>query len=131
MNWLTVISLMIGSGGIFGFIGLLIQRNDAKNDRFAEIVTAIAELRKELKNLEAKSDQRDAESRRVRILKFEDELLDGKKHSKDSFDQVLSDITSYDSYCNSHPEFKNNQTAATIQHIQKVYAERLDKRDFL
>lgn len=78
-----------------------------------------------------------AESRavtaRFRILAFGDELLyePDKKHSKDSFDQINSFIDFYEKYCSSHPDFKNNQTGATVEHIKKTYKDRLDKRDFL
>ena len=68
---------------------------------------------------------------RVRILRFCDELLEGRKHSKDSFDQVMSDITGYTKYCDENPKFKNRQTETTIEYIEKVYYERLDKRDFI
>lgn len=88
-------------------------------------------LTEKVDNLEAKEDRRDTVNKRVRILHFEDELQEGRHHSKDSFDQVLSDITDYETYCADHPKFKNEQTAATVNHIRKVYNERLERRDFL
>lgn len=92
----------------------------------------ISGVEKKLGEVEAKEDERDAVNKRVRILRFEDELQRGQFHTKDSFDQVLScDITDYENYCREHPGFKNNQTAATVEHIKKIYAERLEKRDFL
>lgn len=97
-----------------------------------EINAKIDSLDKKIDALEKKEDMRDAINKRVRILRFEDELQRGQLHTKDSFDQVLScDITDYEKYCREHPEFKNNQTEATVTHIKKVYAERLEKRDFL
>lgn len=96
-----------------------------------ELTAKVDNLEKKIDALEQKEDKRDAINKRVRILRFEDELQENKKHSKDSFDQVLSDVTEYDAYCEEHPKFRNNQTAATVVHIKKVYAERLEKRDFL
>ena len=108
---------------LFGWIGRKMT---------GELSKKIDALEKKIDSLEAKEDRRDAVNKRVRILRFEDELQTGMRHSKDSFDQVLSsDITDYESYCRSHPEFKNNQTCATVEHIKKVYAERLERRDFL
>lgn len=89
------------------------------------------DLSRKIDALEAKEDRRDAVNKRVRILRFEDELQNGARHSKDSFDQVLSDITDYETYCREHPDFKNNQTGVTVEHIKKVYSERLERRDFL
>lgn len=98
-----------------------------------ELSDKIDALAKKVDKLEAKEDERDAVNKRVRILRFEDELQRGQRHTKDSFDQALSDITDYESYCapGKHPEFRNNQTTATVEHIKKVYAERLERHDFL
>lgn len=95
-----------------------------------ELTAKVDNLEKKIDALEQKEDRRDAINKRVRILRFEDELQEEKRHSKDSFDQVLSDVTDYEEYCEEHPKFRNNQTAATVEHIKKVYAERLEKRDF-
>lgn len=96
-----------------------------------ELTAKVDNLEKKIDALEQKEDRRDAINKRVRILRFEDELQEDKRHSKDSFDQVLSDVTDYEEYCEEHPKFRNNQTAATVEHIKKVYSERLEKRDFI
>ena len=107
---------------LFGWIGKKMT---------GELSKKIDALEKKIDSLEAKEDRRDAVNKRVRILRFEDELQSDARHSKDSFDQVLSDITDYDQYCAGNPEFRNNQTSATVEHIKKVYSERLERRDFL
>ena len=129
MDFATIISFLLG-GGFLGFIEFLLRRYDSKNDRFDAIVKEIAGIRNDLKIIEEKGDRREAVSSRVRILRFADELQEGRKHSKDSFDQVMSDITQYEDYCLEHPRFKNNQTAATVNYIKKNYGERLERRDF-
>ena len=98
-----------------------------------ELSDKIDALSDKVDKLEAKEDERDAVNKRVRILRFEDELQRGQRHTKDSFDQALSDITDYESYCapGKHPEFRNNQTTATVEHIKMVYAERIERHDFL
>lgn len=126
----SLCSALLG-GGILGFIQFLISRNDKKNDRMIEVIEAIQGLKSDVKKLEEKGDERNAISARVRILRFMDELLEGRQHTKDSYDQCLSDITTYEQYCEAHPNFKNNQTVATVQHIKKNYEERLEKHDFL
>ena len=138
---LTVVGGLLG-GGLIAFIQFLITRHDNKHDKFAGITEAInklsekAEVRfnaldEKIDTVEAKADKNNAISCRVRILRFMDELLEGRNHSKDSFDQAMSDIDVYEQYCADHPEFKNNQTVATIEHIKRNYAERLEKHDFL
>lgn len=126
----TIISVLLG-GGILGFIQFIINRNDKKHDKMDEVLQAIDRLDKKVDSLEAKGDERNAISARVRILRFSDELMEDRKHSKDSYDQCMSDITTYEQYCEGHPKFKNNQTQVTVAFIKKNYAERLEKHDFL
>ena len=115
MYVISLISAMIGDG-FLAFIQFLISRHDKKRDRYNDIIKELAEIRNEIKKVDEKGDRREAIQSRVRILKFADELREERKHSKDSFDQVLADITEYDKYCKTHPEFKNNQTQSTIEH---------------
>lgn len=68
---------------------------------------------------------------RVRILTFADEIRRGMRHSKETFDQVLSDIDTYERYCTEHPDFMNNKTVAAKAKIIDVYSECMDNNDFL
>ena len=148
MDTQTIIIAAISSGvvgSLLVFAQFLIQRKDAKADKNNEVLDAIDKLDTKINDLEKsiavvdqKSDRRNAIVTRVRILRFEDELQEGKKHSKDSWDQVISDCDSYNTYCNGdgtpehpgHPEFKNGQTEATVKHIRHLYDERIEKGDF-
>ena len=148
---MEIIRILIGGllgGGLIGFIEFLIRRKDERNDKTKEVLEAINKLdekfdkkiegvnerietlEEKIDLVDSKVDQRNAISNRVRILRFADEMLEEKRHSKDSWDQVMSDTTEYEQYCKAHPEFKNNQTAATVEYIQKEYTTRLEKHDF-
>ena len=126
----SVVSILVG-GGLLSLIQFFVNRHDKKHDRLKEITESIEKLSKKVDSLNRKGDERNAVSSRVRILRFADEMMEGRKHSKDSWDQCLSDITDYENYCTEHPEFKNNQTEATVKFINNGYAERLEKHDFL
>ena len=78
-----------------------------------------------------KNSERYAITCRTRILAFGDEIRRGSKHSKESFDQVLEDIDTYEKYCRDNPDFKNNKTRLTTKKILEVYAECLNQDDFL
>lgn len=106
-------------------------------DRVSKIEDKVDDIQADLVSLDSKIVKLDSGLRldeainyRVRILRFCDELQEGRKHSKDSFDQVMSDITGYTKYCEEHPEFKNHQTEKTVDYIEKTYQERLEKKDW-
>ena len=107
---------------LFGWIG---------KKMVGELSAKVDDLGRKIESLEAKEDERDAVNKRVRILRFEDELQRDQKHTKESFDQVMSDITDYNQYCTDHPKFRNDQTVQTVEHIRRVYADRLEHHDFL
>lgn len=130
MDFQTILIALIG-GGVVGFVEFLIRRHDAKKDKNSEILNAISALSTKIDSVENKADERAAVDARIRILRFRDEMLEGRGHSHDSFKQVLNDIDEYENYCHTHPSFKNNQTVSTIQHIKKNYEERLERHDFL
>ncbi len=123
-------SILLG-GGVLAFIQFLISRHDNKHDKLKGVKDAVEALSKKIDAIDAKADERNAVNSRVRILRFADEMIEGKRHSKDSWDQVMSDITDYNKYCEKHPDFKNDQTATTVEFLKKNYTERLEKHDFL
>ncbi len=128
---LTVAAAVLGSNGLWAFLQFVIHRKDDKEDKDSKVLKAIKELSEKVTALEGKVDRNEAVQSRVRILRFADETQEGHRHSKDSFDQVMSDIDSYETYCEQHPDFKNNQTMATVAYIKRIYTERLEKHDFL
>jgi hypothetical protein len=130
MSFLQTLFGGLLGGGLIGLIEFLIRRSDEKKDKNSVILQAIESMNKSIDAIEAKIDENEAITKRVRILKFEDELQENRLHSKDSWDQVMSDITGYNNYCDSHPLFKNDQTAATVEHIRNGYYIRLEKHDF-
>lgn len=127
---MTVISGLLG-GGLIAFVQFLITRKDNKDQRFKDITESIEKLVTKMDELDAKEDRHNAEARRIRILRFADEMLQDHKHSKDSWDQAIVDCEEYEQYCDKHPKFKNGQTEATVKFINEGYQDRLKKHDFL
>ena len=79
----------------------------------------------------ATDDERNANLLRTQILRFNDELVDDRKHAKEHFDEILSIIDEYETYCRTHEDYKNNKCAHAVANINRVYDERLEKHDFL
>lgn len=127
---LSLLGFVLG-GSFLGFLEFMIHRKDERNGRFAEIEKAVKEINSRLDVMEAKAEEREVVRSRVRILRFGDELRRGVSHSKDAFDQLLSDIDNYEDYCSEHPAFLNNKTGSTVEIIKHIYAERLEKNDFI
>lgn len=120
---ITVIVAIIGSNALWGFLQFLLERKDKKNDCSKKILEAIQKINNKI-------DQRTAVGCRIRILKFMDEIIEGWEHSKDSYNQIMQDITHYHQYCEEHPQFLNHQTDATIERLKKDYEQRLATNDF-
>lgn len=128
---ITVILSIVGGGALLSFIQYLITRHDEKKGRGKTIMEAIKAIRNDLDALRSEISEDRATDARIRILKFSDEVRHCVRHSKESFDQVNSDIDTYRQYCEKHPEYKNNRAVMAIANIERVYAECLKEHDFL
>lgn len=96
-----------------------------------EVIAKVDRLERELLDMKGSLEERDAISCRARILHFGDETIHGVRHTKEHFDQILRDITTYERYCDDHPNFENNTTVLTSQRIKDIYEDCLKTADFL
>lgn len=76
-------------------------------------------------------DERNADTLRMRVLHFNNELLRGDRHTREDFIEILAVIDAYEQYCKNHPNYRNNRASHAIANIGRVYDERLKLRDFL
>ena len=113
---------------LFTFIGKLITKDFAETQE--KLIDRMDDLSIKIEDVARSVDETRAIAARVRILRFGDELQEGRTHSKDTFDQTLLDIDNYERYCKEHAELKNHVTEATSAFIQEQYRERLRKHDF-
>ena len=80
----------------------------------------------------SKEDQeKEAKASRRRILRADDEIRMGMKHSKDFFEDVLRDIDSYEEYCDEHPHFKNRCAESAIKNVAETYETCKAQNSFL
>lgn len=140
---MNINELVVGGGGAMVVLLTLIQIAPIEVNPWSaiaaaigraingEVISKVDQLGDELQSLRSISDEREAVAARIRILRFGDEIYQGTMHSKEHFDQTLDDITDYEQYCISHPDFKNNKTTVTIQTIQETYQKCLEKHNFL
>lgn len=65
-----------------------------------------------------------ARNARYRILRFYDEICEGRRHSESHFEDILDDIDRYEQYCQAHPDYKNCRGHVAMKNIKLTY-ERL------
>lgn len=146
---ITVVCSVIGSSGMFAFVQFLINRKDKKDDKLDGLKEDIQGLKENIQDVRDDIDVMKREfhtsiqgvqdevaknaaiQSRIRILRANDEMRQNVHHSYEYFRQLHSDITEYEAYCLTHPEFKNNEAVNSIDYINKVYQKCLEENDFL
>ena len=100
-------------------------------ESIAEAQKAQKETRRALDEHIRADDERNADTLRMRILHFNNELLRGDRHTREDFIEILAVIDAYEQYCKNHPNYRNNRASHAIANIGRVYDDRLKLRDFL
>lgn len=131
MEGVYVALVGLGSAVLVKLLDRIWQKRDEKKG-------AMGRLSSDLKSVSDRLDKHIAEDEkdhiiqcRYRIQRFNDEILLGQKHSKEFFDSTLIDITDYDVYCSSHPEFRNQVTSMAEENIKRVYQKCMEEHTFL
>lgn len=140
---MTALEIIGSGGGIAVIILTLLQIAPIKINPWTMIARKIGKaingdllekvesVEKEMKDIKANISEQAAIDCRARILRFGDEVLHKERHTKEHFDQILRDITSYDNYCREHPDFENHITELTSSRIMEVYKKCCEDADFL
>lgn len=95
------------------------------------IKTEVKGIKKDVADIREEAKEREATSRRTRILEFGDEILHDADYSKEHWDSIMMDISEYEHYCDDYPHYMNNVAEATIRHIKHMYDKHLDEDSFL
>lgn len=114
---------------LFRAIGKAMNKDIA--DKLDQQAKDVESLHTQTQNITDRLEQKDAEDARNHILRFGDEIKNKVRHSEEYFNQILDDITKYEQYCETHKDFKNARTVATVQIINEVYQKCLKEKDFL
>lgn len=101
------------------------------NSSIKEIGNKLDSMNSGLQDMKREMAEDKATNCRYRLLRFDDEIRHGTKHSKEHFDQILDDITFYEKYCDKHPEYKNNKAVLAIENIKRVYQNCTNEGTFL
>lgn len=96
-----------------------------------EVIENVKRLSQDLDDFKKDVEIERVRQARQRILRFNDEVLFGKRHSKEHFDEILEDIDLYEKYCYEHRNYENNKAVLAIATIREVYKECMQTHDFL
>ena len=105
--------------------------NDEVLESVEDVKRAQRDTRKALDEHIRSDDERNADTLRMRILHFNNDLLRGDRHTREDFIEILAVIDAYEQYCKNHPNYRNNRASHAIANIGRVYDDRLKLRDFL
>lgn len=114
---------------LFEWIGNLFMSGVKKD--ISDLNKKVTGVQADIVEMKAESREAEAKAARNRILRFGDEVYQGVHHSKEYFDHILDDISNYKKYCKDHPDFQNEMTVMTAQHIETIYQRCLEEHDFL
>lgn len=129
---MEIVLAALASSGLFSLLQFLIKRHDEKKGKRAELDKKIDGIQKDIDDLRAEIKKNDALQARRRILRFNDELLNNVKHSKEAFDDIIEeDLDLYDKFTKTHPDFVNNKCTLAAQHIKDTYLKCEREASFL
>ena len=118
---------------IWNSLGRMIGRsvNGEVMEQVQELKQTVGNLQAEVQRMQKDEELERARQARQRILRFNDEILFEKRHSKEHFDEILDDINIYEEYCRAHEDYENNKAVLAIATIKEVYRDCLKTHDFL
>lgn len=108
-----------------------IDIRDHLNGTIRELGDKLDTANKALEEIRKESSENRATTCRYRILRFDDEIRHDERHSKEHFDQILEDITEYETYCSHHQDYKNSKAVLAIENIKRIYQKCTNEGTFL
>ena len=115
LNWLAVLQACVPIlVALVGIIPTILSNSKKTNDSIKNLQTTLD------KHIREDEDEK-ARNQRYRILRFYDEICDGKRHSESHFEDILDDISDYEQYCQKHTDFKNSRGAIAMKEIEETY----------
>lgn len=125
MNWLSILQACVPIlVALVGIIPTIISNRKKTGE-------AIEALQKTLDEHIREDEDERARNQRARILRFYDEICEGRQHSESHFEDILDDITDYETYCAKHSDFRNSRGAIAMEAIQDTYSHIKRKGGFL
>ena len=89
-----------------------------------------ATVQKRMAMMEKSNDLQTIRQIKAHILDFANSCLNGRKHTKKDFENIIEENQDYERLCKKHKQ-KNNKYKEDYDYIMKVYHQCLDDNSFL
>lgn len=113
---------------LLGWIGE--RFNSSINKRINEVNKRVNNLEETIDKHIEKCDIDDWKKKRNYIIKFVNEGVNGARHTKESFENVIALCDEYEEYVKQNPNVHNGVINDSIYAIRTKYQEHLIKADF-
>ena len=118
-------------GGLFSFIQFFITFGFSRKDKTKEIEKRLDVIQEDqqqgFKELNKKVEYNAAVLARTHILRFNDEIMNGVKHSREYWRQQLDDCDTYEEFCKKNPDFKNSYTEIADKNIKTTFEKLMNE----
>lgn len=113
--------------------------NQELMDEIKSVKKDVEELKSDLQTHIEENQYDKANTARIRVLRFNDEVIaDAKKskngaksrHTREHFNVILQNIDEYEKFCIDHPKFPNSQAILAIKNIKRAYDKHAKANDF-
>lgn len=121
--------VLLNGGSLIIVLLTFIQITPLKINPWSSILKAVGKLL--TADVLDKLDENTASTCRYRLIRFDDELRHNVKHTQEHFDQILDDVTIYETYCKAHPLYPNSKAVLAIENIKETYSKCRKENSFL
>ena len=123
--WISVLQACVPIlVALVGIIPAIISNRKKTQETIKGTQDGIDELQKTL-NAHIKEDEFEkAKNQRYRILRFYDEICEGRQHSESHYEDILDAISDYQKFCDAHRgEFQNHRGQIAMREIEETYKQ--------
>lgn len=121
-GFVSVIVAIFGSAGFWQWIS-------AQGSK--ELKSEMKKIRVEFGEMKDAEELKEVKNSRRRILRFNDEIINHIRHSREYFDDILEDVNAYESFVRKNPDYQNGKCTLAIENIERVYRECMKEGNFL
>lgn len=107
---------------VWGLIGKFLTKG--VSDKIDNLEDSIKKVDNKLDEHIKLEEEREATTSRQRILRFNDEIINGANHSREHYEDMIQHIDTYEKFCADYPDYQNNKCKMAIANIKETYHKK-------